>query len=207
MSTADLSLIVLGTLAVAASALWLRRSSPDDPDGRKGVAFALVLGLAAIGGGAWRSWPEPSPPAPPADGPVVIDIGRDDDYRSGLAGGVYLAQHTQHMMRNPMRGFLWTPNGSTVWEVGWIVRAPRAGRYELFVRYATDRSRPGEIWVNDRMVRSGLARSTARPFEPEWFGEGTVELRQGPNQLWFHSLRPLPNIDSLRLVELAPGPA
>ena len=206
MNTVDLTLIVLGAVAVAASALWLRRSSPDDPDGRKGVAFALALGLAAICGGAWRSLPEPPPPPPPAHGPVVIDIGRDDDFRGGLAGGVYLAQHTKHMMRNPMRGFLWTPNGSTWWEVGWIVRAPRAGRYELRVRYATDRRRPGEIWVNDRLVRTGLARTTAQRFEPEWFREGTVELLQGPNQLWFHSLGPLPNIDSLRLVELAPGP-
>ena len=205
MSAADLTLIVLGAVAVAASALWLRRSSADDPDGRKGVAVALVLGLAAIGGGAWRSLPEPPPPGAPASGPVVIDIGRDDDYRHGLPGGVFLAQHTRHMSRNPMHGFMWSPNGSTVWEVGWIVRAPRAGRYELFVRYATDKRRPGEIWVNDRLVRKGLSRTTAQPLRPEWFREGPVELRQGPNQLWFHSLWPLPSIDSLRLVELAPG--
>ena len=207
MTTTDLLLVALGSLAVIASILWLRRSSPDDPDGRKGVVVALAIGLAAIGGGAWRSLPEPPPPSPPAEGPVVITIDRDDDFRNGLAGGVYLAQHTAHMMRNPMRGFLWTPNGSTVWEVGWIVRAPRAGRYELSVRYATDRSKPGEIWVNDRMVATGLAHTTGQPFQPKWFREGTVELREGPNQLWFHSLRPLPNIDSLRLVELAPGPA
>ena len=207
MSTADLTLIVLGAVAVAASALWLRRSSPDDPDGRKGVAVALALGLAAIGGGAWRSLPEPPPPAPPANGPVVITIDRHDDYPRGMPGGVYLAQHTMHMMRNPARGFLWAPNGSTVWEVGWIVRAPRAGSYQLWVSYATDVSRPGEIWVNDTLVATGLRRTTAEKVRPEWFREGTVELRQGPNQLWFHSLRPLPNIDSLRLVELAPGQA
>jgi hypothetical protein len=207
VSAADLTLMVLGAVAVAASALWLRRSSADDPDGRKGVGVALVLGLAAIGGGAWRSLPEPPPPGPPASGPVVIDIGRDDDYRHGLPGGVFLAERTRHMSRNPMHGFMWSPNGSTVWEVGWIVRAPRAGRYELFVRYATDKRRPGEIWVNDRLVRKGLSRTTAQPLRPEWFREGPVELREGPNQLWFHSLWPLPSIDSLRLVELAPGRA
>ena len=206
MSAADLALVLLGALAALASVLWLRRSSPDDPDGRKAAVVALGLGLAAIGGGAWRALPAPPPPPPPPpDESVVITIDRDDDYEGGLPGGVYLMQHTQHMMRNPAHGFLWAPNGSTVWEVGWIVRAPRAGRYELWVRYATDVSRPGEIWVNDALVTTGLRRTTPQRLEPEWFREATVQLGAGANQLWFHSLRPLPFIDSIRLVQPAPG--
>ena len=204
MNVTDLTLVMMGALAVAACALWLRRSSPDDPDGRKGAVAALLLGAGAMVLGAWRSLPPP-PLDAPSSGPVEITIDRGDDYRGGLPGGVFLQQHTRHMMRNPARGYMWSPNGSTIWEVGWIVRAPRAGRYELWVRYAADSSRPGEIWVNDRMAGVGLARTTAQPVRPEWFREGSVELHVGANQLWFSSPRPLPHIDSLRLVQPAPG--
>jgi hypothetical protein len=101
---------------------------------------------------------------------------------------------------------MWSPASNAPYNLGWSVDTPRAGRYEIRVRYAAEQSRPMEIFVNDRKVFTGLAHTTANRanrLKPEWFREGTVELRAGHNSLCFHnSDRPAPNIDAVQLIEL-----
>jgi hypothetical protein len=133
----------------------------------------------------------------------VITIDRTNDYSAGLPGGVLDSGRTNHMIRNSVAGGLWAPAGSAPYNLGWSVQASQAGRYELRVRYAAVQSRPMEIFLNDRKILTALARTTAGPLQPEWFREGTLELRAGFNSLCFHSLEKPPNIDAVQLSKIA----
>jgi len=169
---------------------------------RLAILIVLLIGVASFA--VSRVMPEGwrGDGAMPGKGPVVITIDRTNDYVEGLPGGVFDSGRTRHMIRNSMRGGMWTAASVAPYDLGWRVDAPRAGRYELRVRYATVQSRPMEIFVNDRKLFTGLAHTTARWLKPEWFREGTVELRAGRNSLGFHSMEPAPNIDAVQLVEL-----
>lgn len=138
--------------------------------------------------------------------PGVILIDRTSDYPGGSPGGVFDTNRTNHMIRNPAQGYMWIPaGGAPPYRVGWFVRPPRAGRYELHVRYASDKSRPGEVRHDDKTVFTALAQTTGDRMKPAWFKEGTIELHEGGNRLGFHSEKPLPNIDAVRLVRLDPN--
>jgi len=80
--------------------------------------------------------------------------------------------------------------------------APRAGRYELQVRYAAEKSYPAEVRHDDKTIFTALAQTTGSRAKPAWFKEGTIELHEGPNRLGFYSEENLPSIDAVRLVRL-----
>ena len=107
------------------------------------------------------------------------------------------------MIRNSFRGGLWTPaGGAPPYRVSWFVQPSRAGRYELQVRYAAEKSCPGEVRHDDKILFSALAQTTGSRLKPAWFTEGTIELHAGVNRLGFHSEKYLPSIDAVRLVRL-----
>lgn len=140
--------------------------------------------------------------AGPAKGPIVITIDRTNDYAGGLPGGVFDSGRTNHMIRNWMRGGVWSSAGNPPYNIGWSVNTPRGGFYEIRVRYAAQKSRPMEILLNDQKVMTALAHTTPNRFKPEWFREGSVELRAGYNSLCFHTQETPPNIDAVQLIEL-----
>jgi hypothetical protein len=169
---------------------------------RLAVLTALLIGVSSLAVSkmlpGWRIGGQ----GRPAQGPAVITIDRTNDYEGGLPGGVFDSGRTNHMIRNSMRGGMWSPASNAPFNVGWSVNAPQSGRYAIRVRYAAVTSRPMEVFLNDQKVMTALARTTPSRLQPEWFREGTVELRAGHNSLCFHSDQPPPNIDAVKLIKL-----
>lgn len=195
----------IGLLIIAAALFALLLYDRNDKKQRLAAFAALLLGAALVVAAIPGLLPEASAAAKVSeiDGRTVLTIDRSNDYAGGLPGNLFDAGRTRHMIRNSMRGFMWCPaGGAPPFSIGWAFKPPRAGRYELRVRYASEESRPGEIRLEDQVVFTGLAQTTASRLKPEWFTEGTIELREGFNHLTFYSERPLPNIDSLQLALL-----
>lgn len=202
-SKSPLGLVALIVIAATVLALFLGKRA--DQSSRTALLAVLLLGMASWAGALVRVIP--SPPSVDgirmADGSIVITIDRKNDHHAGLPGLLFDGSRTNHMIRNPARGGLWSPAGSPPYNVGWVVRPLRAGRYELEVRYASEVSRPTEVGLDDQTLFTGLARTTGNALNPQWFAEGTVELHEGANHLWLHAMEPPPNIDALRLTSVA----
>lgn len=169
------------------------RSALRSPLGFLGLAVVVVslLSFLFFGTGS-ATKPEPG----------VILIDRTSDYPGGSPGGVFDTNRTNHMIRSPARGYMWIPAGSPPYRVSWFIQPPQAGRYELQVRYAAEKSSPGEVRHDDKTLFLALAKTTGNRLKPAWFTEGTIELHEGANRLGFYSEKPLPNIDAVRLVRL-----
>lgn len=196
---------LVGLIVIAATVLALFLGKRADKSSRTALFAVLLLGMASWAGAIVGVIP--SPPAVDglrmADGSIVITIDRENDHHAGLPAKLFDGSRTNHMIRNPARGGLWSPAGSPPYNISWVVRPLRPGRYELSVRYASEVSRPTEVGLDDQTLFTGLAHATGSALQPKWFAEGTVELHKGANHLWFHGMEPPPNIDALRLTSVA----
>ena len=195
---------LVGLIVIAATVLALFLGKRADKSSRTALLAVLLLGMASWAGAIVGVIP--SPPAFDGvrmkDGSIVITIDRENDHHGGLPGKLFDGSRTNHMIRNPARGGLWSPAGSPPYNLGWVVRPLRPGRYDLRVLYASEVSRPTEIGLDDQPPFTGLAHTTGNALKPQWFAEGTVELHEGANHLWFHAMEPPPNIDALRLTSV-----
>jgi hypothetical protein len=195
-------LLGLVTIAVVVLALlWV-----DRKDRNKIVALRVVLiaGLLAVGMALWSVLPisQASASVDREKGWFVIAIDRSNDYPYGVPGGTFDGANTNHMMRLPKAAGMWSVAGNGPYNVGWVVRPPRPGRYALSVKYATEGRYAAEVRLEGQPLFPALAQISGDELKPKWFEEGIVELHAGANHLSFHSDSALPNIDALRLTQI-----
>ncbi len=169
-------------------------------DEKKAVLVTFLVGAASFGTAMLGALPLDDGVTQAGES-IVINIDRTNDYHGGAPGNLFV--DARHMIRNSMQGGMWiSAGGAEPYFIVWRVKTPQAGRYELRVRYAAEKSRPMEVRLDERTVFMGLARTTRSWLEPEWYSEGTIELHEGANLLSFFSLKPPPNIDAVRLTKL-----
>lgn len=83
------------------------------------------------------------------------------------------------------------------------VAFPKAGRYEMFVRYASEGARPVRVTLNKVILQeNALAASTGGWADPNWveLTLGVVNVRQGMNAVEFFTEHYFPHIRQLRFV-------
>ena len=88
------------------------------------------------------------------------------------------------------------------------LNAPKAGDYELELRYAAMESRPVRVLVNDQPGIEKAARETTGGWNPEhqtWRCEGKITLKQGKNSLTIKALGMLPHIDKIAVLPPLPN--
>jgi cytochrome c553 len=89
----------------------------------------------------------------------------------------------------------------------YAVTVPRAGEYELELRYAALESRPVRVSVDGKVALPEAARATTGGWNPEnqaWRPEGRVRLRDGKNTLAIEAHGLLPHIDKLAVLPPEP---
>ncbi|HKB05577.1 MAG TPA: DUF1549 domain-containing protein, partial [Gemmataceae bacterium] len=89
----------------------------------------------------------------------------------------------------------------------YTVTVPKAGEYELELRYAALESRPVRVSVNGTVVLSDAAKGTTGGWNPEhqaWRPEGKVALDEGKNTLAIEAHGLLPHIDKLAVLPPEP---
>jgi hypothetical protein len=182
-----------GLMVLGASALVFLFADRDDKKLRRTVIAVCLGGVASVVAATLDARPLPMQTG------NVLTIDQSNDYHWGAPGRLFDSPATTHMIRNRERGNMWANAGSSPYGVGWVVRLPKAGRYELRVRYASKTSRPTEIQLDSKTVFTGLAHTTESSTRPAWFAEGTLELHAGDNHLRFFRADPPPNIDAIQL--------
>jgi hypothetical protein len=182
------SLFILGT-----SALVFLFADREDRKLRRTIVAIFLGGVVSFAAATLDARPLPLQTGD------ILTIDQSNDYHWGAPGKLFDSAATSHMMRNLTAANMWTASGSSPYSVGWIVRLPQAGRYELRVRYAAKMSRPTEIQLDDKTLFTGLAHATGSSKEPAWFTEGIIELHAGDNHLGFFRADMPPNIDSIQL--------
>lgn len=96
-------------------------------------------------------------------------------------------------------------DGNGKWSAEFDILIPVAGRYQLETRYAAAESRPVQISINGKVVKSdGLKEVTGswNPDTQKWFVEGQYPLEVGTNVFRFFREEPLPHIDKLLISPL-----
>ncbi|MEQ8851928.1 DUF1553 domain-containing protein [Gimesia sp.] len=84
------------------------------------------------------------------------------------------------------------------------IEVPKAGRYQLEIRYAAAQSRPVELSINGELVKKDAASAVTGSWYPksqEWKVEGFYALKQGKNRVRLESKIPFPHIDKLLIAE------
>ena len=92
-------------------------------------------------------------------------------------------------------------------KVEFDVPISEAGTYTLHMRYAAADSRPGKLFVNEKLINKNATESVTGTWYPDsqkWFFEGTFPLNAGNNILKFDWTTPTPHIDKLLIM---PGDA
>lgn len=85
------------------------------------------------------------------------------------------------------------------------VRLPHAGKYEMFIHYASVDSRPVRVTLNNTILQEGaLAASTGGWSDPNWvdYTMGVITAKQGVNTVGFRTEHQFPHIQKLRFVPL-----
>jgi len=80
-----------------------------------------------------------------------------------------------------------------------------SAKYELFVKYASEESRPVRVTLNNNILQEkALAASTGGWEDPNSVDQtlGTVEVTNGKNILQFYSEHGFPHIQQIRFVKL-----
>ena len=89
----------------------------------------------------------------------------------------------------------------------YTVSVPKAGEYDLELRYAALESRPVKVLVDGKPVLLQAAKQTTGGWNPEhqaWKPEGRVRLAEGKNTLAIEAHRLLPHIDKLAVLPTEP---
>jgi mono/diheme cytochrome c family protein len=87
----------------------------------------------------------------------------------------------------------------------YVVTVPKAGEFELELRYAALESRPVRVSVEGKVVVPDAARGTTGGWNPEhqsWKPEGRIRLHEGKNTLAIEAHGLLPHIDKLAVLPL-----
>ena len=80
---------------------------------------------------------------------------------------------------------------------------PKAGKYEMFARYASEGSRPVRVTLNNTILQeNALAANTGGWADPNWVDltMGMVNVQQGINTVKFFTEHYFPHIRRLRFV-------
>ena len=92
--------------------------------------------------------------------------------------------------------------GQTPNFVEYDLQIPRAGVYQIELRYAAAASRPNRLSLGPQLVRGDAAGKVTGSWNPDtqtWFVEGVVALEAGPIVLRIENPGPFPHIDKLLL--------
>ncbi|QDU49202.1 DUF1553 domain-containing protein [Gimesia panareensis] len=84
------------------------------------------------------------------------------------------------------------------------IDVPKAGRYQLEIRYAAAQYRPVELSINGHLVKGNAAGEVTGSWYPksqQWKVEGFFLLKQGKNRVRLESKVPFPHIDKLLIAE------
>src|SRR5262249_47570836 len=83
------------------------------------------------------------------------------------------------------------------------ISIPRAGTYQLELRFAALESRPVELEINGDLVKSGAAAATTGgwyPAQQKWSVEGVFAFVAGKNRIRLKRQGPFPHFDKVALV-------
>jgi Protein of unknown function (DUF1553)/Protein of unknown function (DUF1549)/Planctomycete cytochrome C len=89
----------------------------------------------------------------------------------------------------------------------YMITVPKAGDYELELRYAAMESRPVRVSVEGKVVLPQAAKGTTGGWNPEhqaWKPEGRLTLAEGKNTLAIEAIGLLPHIDKLAILPIEP---
>jgi mono/diheme cytochrome c family protein len=89
----------------------------------------------------------------------------------------------------------------------YAITVPKAGEYELELRYAARESRPVRVSVDGTVVLPEAAKATTGGWNPEhqaWKPEGRIRLQEGKNTLAIEAHGLLPHIDKLAVLPVEP---
>ncbi|MEQ1821141.1 MAG: DUF1549 domain-containing protein [Fimbriimonadaceae bacterium] len=83
------------------------------------------------------------------------------------------------------------------------ITVPKAGPYQLDLRYASNDSRPIKVYANGSVVLGNAAGNISGGFDPQhqkWFAEGIFVLNAGKNTIKLERESYFPHIDKLLLI-------
>jgi Protein of unknown function (DUF1553)/Protein of unknown function (DUF1549)/Planctomycete cytochrome C len=92
----------------------------------------------------------------------------------------------------------------------YALTVPKAGEYDLELRYAAQESRPVRVSVGGKVVLPQAAKGTTGGWNPEhqaWRPEGKVSLNEGENTVTVEAHGLLPHIDKLAILPVESTPA
>lgn len=92
----------------------------------------------------------------------------------------------------------------------YAISVPKAGEYELELRYAALESRPVRVAIEGKVVVAAAAKGTTGGWNPEhqaWKPEGRVRLQEGKNTLAIEAHGLFPHIDKLAVLPIETTPA
>jgi hypothetical protein len=92
----------------------------------------------------------------------------------------------------------------------YAITVPKAGEYELELRYAALQSRPVRVFVEGKVVLPEAAKGTTGGWNPEhqaWRPEGRIRLQEGKNTVTIEAHGLLPHIDKLAILPVEAAPA
>jgi cytochrome c553 len=169
-------------LLAAAAQIWQERT-------RRSIG--TVLGIAAT--------PQPTTPAvePAAGSATTVQVVEAESYQRGNA--------LKHFQGYGEGIGVILSNGNGGWHAEYDLSVPEAGWYQLEVRYAAAASRPTELSINGKLVRSDALREVTGSWNPDtqkWHVEGVFELQSGMNLVRLSRFEPLPHIDKILIAKV-----
>ena len=151
----------------------------------QGRLDALLASIQSIG-------PAAGQPAP--EGALLVEAedfarGNVNKVRDGYGAGIGVLVNAGQ-----------TPNF-----VEYDLQIPRAGIYQIELRYAAAAARPNLLSIGKQLLRSDAAGKVTGSWNPDtqtWFVEAVVALEAGPTVLRLENPGPFPHIDKLLLSEV-----
>lgn len=172
-------------LLAAAAQIWQERTQRS---------IGTALGIAAATG---QVAPVTDPEAGSVPSPQVLEA---ENYQRGNA--------LKHFNGYGEGIGVILSNGNGGWHAEYDLSVTDAGWYQLEVRYAAAASRPTELSINGKLVRSDALREVTGSWYPDtqkWHVERVVELKSGVNVIRLSRFEPLPHIDKILVARVDPA--
>jgi hypothetical protein len=89
----------------------------------------------------------------------------------------------------------------------WDIDVPKAGKYQVELRYASGELRPVKLLLNNNVIRESTAGADTGGFNPDkqrWEPQGVFDFKAGKNVLRIERNESIPHFDKLLIVSAIP---
>jgi len=107
-------------------------------------------------------------------------------------------------------GIISDKNGSGLQTFEHDLSVPRAGVYQLDIRYAAAAARPGKLFLNGKMIKENAIGEVTGGWNPgnqNWYVSGRYEFQAGKNTLRFEVENVMSHIDQIALAPVVSNPS